>query len=115
MERTHPDTPKQLKGASSELLAAVDLMARGFEVYRNVADHGTLDLIAYGLDGSILKIEVTTGYNNPQTDHIYKPPHKANSHRRDILAVMTPTGIIYLDKSGKPIEPRGRPDLDTPP
>ncbi len=37
---------KKHKGAASELIATVWLLKKGYEVFRNVSSHGTVDIIA---------------------------------------------------------------------
>jgi len=48
----------------SEMAAAIDLMKRGYEVFRALSPHCSCDLIALGPDGA-LRIEVRTGYRSP--------------------------------------------------
>lgn len=45
------------RGAHNELLAAVWLLSRGYEVFRNVSAHGPVDLIAMR-NGEVFKIDV---------------------------------------------------------
>lgn len=49
------------KGAYAEQRAIVWLMERGYEVFTNVSQHGSVDLIARSA-GTIILIDVTTGH-----------------------------------------------------
>ena len=52
------------KGAAGELRVAVDLLARGYQVFRNMTPHG-VDLVAYDLgQNQLFKVEVRT--------HVYR-------------------------------------------
>ena len=46
------------KGAYCELLASAWLLNQGYEVYRNVSQHGAADLVAIAPDEVVLKIDV---------------------------------------------------------
>lgn len=50
-------------GAISELAASVDLMKKGFEVYRALSPASSCDILALK-DGKIYDFEVRTGYRN---------------------------------------------------
>lgn len=58
---TQPSGPisKAKRGAISEMLVAIDLLARGWEVYRNLDQFGGCDL-ACSLNGRLVRIEVKT-------------------------------------------------------
>lgn len=47
------------KGAHSELAACVWLLEQGFEVFRNVSQHGTTDMVAIKYD-CIIRVDVKT-------------------------------------------------------
>lgn len=44
--RAHVVKQKKLRGGYSEIVACAWLLENGYEVFRNVADHGAIDLIA---------------------------------------------------------------------
>jgi len=50
------------QGASSELRVVIDLISKGYMVFRNVCPTGSIDLIAVerGKNGSVLRVEVKT-------------------------------------------------------
>jgi predicted AAA+ superfamily ATPase len=58
-------------GALSELRVAIELMSHGFEVYRNMCAFGSVDIIAYRKDDTIIAIEVTSGFVNNVTEKRY--------------------------------------------
>jgi Holliday junction resolvase-like predicted endonuclease len=58
-------TPRKHAGAKNELLACTYLLEHGFEVFRNVSQHGTADLVAVKA-GEILLIDVKARQVNRQ-------------------------------------------------
>ncbi len=48
----------------SELLVSVDLMKKGYSVFRSISPACFCDLIAIK-EGEIMKVEVRTGYTSP--------------------------------------------------
>jgi hypothetical protein len=56
--------PTGTVGAMAELLAATDLLMKGFEVFRAVSPSASCDL-AILKEGKLLKVEVRTGYKRP--------------------------------------------------
>lgn len=52
MDRKH-------KGAHSELIACAFLLAAGYEVFRNVSQHGSADVVAFK-DGEMFKFDIKT-------------------------------------------------------
>jgi len=76
---------KKHKGASSELRASAWLLDQGYEVYRNVSQHGLADIVAVNYEtGEVAYIDVKTctvgvnrGLNNLKlTDEQKKKPIK---------------------------------------
>lgn len=66
---------KKHKGARSELRAAAWLLTRGYEVFRNVSQHGPVDLVALDLKADVMmKIDVKT---LPPSENIDKLKRKA--------------------------------------
>jgi hypothetical protein len=51
-------------GARSEMIACIWLLNQGFEVFRNVSQHGLVDVIAVK-GPTILKLDVKTAANGP--------------------------------------------------
>ncbi len=49
------------KGACNELIATIWLLKQGYDVFRNVSQHGAIDIIAIR-DGKVLYIDVTVAY-----------------------------------------------------
>ena len=78
------------RGAHSELRVAVDLMAQGFEVFRNLSPNGTHDIIALR-GGKYFGIEVRTG-TRMTTGMVSFPTHNI---RAPYIAVVLPDEIIY--------------------
>jgi len=52
-----PRTPKKHKGARSEFLAIAWLLGEGYEVFRNVSQHGAADLVIIK-DGTTMLVDV---------------------------------------------------------
>jgi hypothetical protein len=55
-----PTLPLKHRGAATELEAAVWLLNQGYEVFRNVSQHGPIDLIAIRADEKPLLLDVKT-------------------------------------------------------
>lgn len=105
-------TPDSLKGSSAELLVACDLMKRGYWAFRNVAEHGPIDLLAVGVDKSLLKVEVTTA----RASNTARKAKAFNKHILtrgywDVMAIVTHDGIYYMNRDFEDIEPCGKPKL----
>jgi hypothetical protein len=64
--RNNNEIHQKHRGAYSELVAATWLLARGYEVFRNVSSHGPVDLIAMR-DGEMFKIDVKTCERFPKS------------------------------------------------
>jgi hypothetical protein len=79
--------PSGTIGAAHELLVSADLLAKGYDVYRAVSGSCPCDL-AIVKDGKLLRVEVTTGYE--QIDKTIKPPSAKlrTKDRWDILAIV---------------------------
>jgi len=82
-------------GAISELTVCVDLMRKGYSVFRAVAPHCLFDIVAYK-ENKILKVEVKTGYLSIN-GKVSNPQHPHQDH--DILAVVIreENRIVYYD------------------
>ena len=85
------------KGAHSELAACVWLLEQGFEVFRNVSQHGTTDIVAIKYD-CIWRIDVKTAQahtrQNGEVVHYcaYKPAKGVR-----ILAALTNGEFVWAD------------------
>jgi len=78
-------------GAIGELKIGIDLLSKGWEVYRALSPSSSCDLIA--LKGEItIKIEVRTGQVGQKNQIIYPK----NNIRAGYVAVVVPNKIIYI-------------------
>ncbi len=83
---------KSVVGALSEYRVVVDLLARGYEVYRAVHFHAPVDIIAAKPGGAYVRIEVKTAHT--RGEKVYHPP--AKDGRSDVVAAVTMDQIIYI-------------------
>lgn len=72
-------------GALAELACSVDLMEKGYAVFRALSPACICDLIAFK-DGKFLRVEVRTGYKG-EADKISFPMTPKDKGRQDIFAV----------------------------
>lgn len=80
-------------GAASELLVCVDLMNRGYEVFRALCPHASVDLLAMK-DGAVYKVQVKTGKLTNRSRLLISLRHDIG--RYDLLAVVVRDhGIFY--------------------
>jgi len=79
-------------GAINELRASVDLLRRGYSVFRALSPSCPCDLVLLK-DGDVFRVEVTTGHNS-SNGRLYYP--KKDPQLYDILAVVTSDSIIYF-------------------
>jgi hypothetical protein len=94
----YESAPTNFKGTLSELIVAADLMKKGYHVFRNLAPHG-LDLIAYGQNKEMLRIEVTTGRYYPDGNILFER-HEKSSFNWDYVGVGMPDGAVFYTKDG---------------
>jgi hypothetical protein len=81
-------------GAISELIVCVDLLAKGYEVFRAVSPACSCDL-AILKDKQLLRVEVKTGYKNVVSGKLLYPKNNLQPH--DILAiVVNANNITYF-------------------
>lgn len=64
------------KGAFSEHIAVAWLLEQGFEVFRNVSQHGEVDLLALDSEGNVSKVDVKTYSVNKNGYERYHPNSK---------------------------------------
>lgn len=79
------------RGAVSELRVAVDLLERGYEVFRALSPSCSCCDIAILKDGKLLRVECRTGSYLKSGKHY----HTTQNIRADVLAVILPDKIIY--------------------
>lgn len=78
--------PNGTVGAVSELIVSVDLMRKGYHVFRALSAHCPCDLIAMDA-GRVIRIEVRTGIVNP-TGSISYPRSGLSKHAYDVMAIV---------------------------
>ena len=88
----NPDISRGTRGAVGELSVTVDLLRRNYEVFRNVSQHGSCDLIAMK-GGKVLRVEVKSTCINTETGKVYIP--KLDGSKFDLLAVYSAAGVLY--------------------
>ena len=81
------------RGALSELLACADLMRRGFHVFRAVSPSCPCDLVVWGQNGTVLRIEVKSAGRNPSTGTILAATSKRNEF--DVICYVLEGEVIY--------------------
>lgn len=88
------------KGSQSELIAAAWLLARGYEVFRNVSDHGEIDIVGVK-DGSVFYFDVKS------CDGKQKFRLKLSQVRHGIkILYVFDNGECEIDWAGPPVDPR---------
>lgn len=92
-------------GALSELVAAVDLMKRGYAVFRALSPDCSCDL-AIVKDKELWRVEVKTGYRYPNGKIYYPVSSKKQSlELYDVLAVVINAASEVLYKGLPGVEP----------
>lgn len=82
-------------GAISELTVCVDLLRRGYDVFRAVDPSCPCDLVALG-HGHVLRIEVKTGRRS-RGGEVYCSRNQAQRDRHDVLAIVTSDGVVRYE------------------
>ncbi|MHC4952094.1 MAG: PDDEXK-like family protein, partial [Planctomycetota bacterium] len=82
-------------GAASELVVSLDLMLKGYDVFRALSPMCSCDLIAFA-NGDIYRVEVRTAHRNLFTKKIASARRSGEEEKHDIYAQ-----VIY-DEHGKP-------------
>jgi len=82
--------PCATTGAISELIVSVNLLQKGYEVYRALSPACSCDLAIFR-KGTLLQIEVRTGYRNKLNGKI----ETKRRHTADILAIVVNGDVIY--------------------
>ena len=105
LKSAYQNLPTGTVGAISELRASVDLMARGFDVFRALSPTCPADLICLK-DGQAITVEVRTAYWNRTHTKVVC----GRTTTADLLALVIGDEIVY-----EPMEPEakleGRPRL----
>jgi hypothetical protein len=70
-----------VRGARNEIICVLDLLRQGFTVYRNIAPHGHVDVLAIKR-GRVVKVQVKAEVG------------RHGLRRNDVLAVVTPDGLL---------------------
>ena len=83
---------KSTVGAISELRVAVDLLRRGYSVFRSMSPACPCDLIILK-NQHVLRVEVKTAFLSPRGGTMYAHPRKHEEY--DILVQVLPDSIIY--------------------
>jgi hypothetical protein len=78
-------------GAINELRVSVDLLCKGYAVFRALSPHCPCDLVLL-LDHRVFRVEVTTGHRTSNGKLMI--PRK-DATRYDVLAVVFPDSIVY--------------------
>lgn len=82
-------------GAMHELVVCVDLLRRGYEIFRAVSPSCSCDLVAL-CNGKSVRIEVRTGYANKSGGFTWTNQGR-DVHKYDVVAVVLHAGgIKYL-------------------
>ena len=91
-DKFYPPMDAQFRGIMSELLAAADLIRKGFQVFKAVTNN-SCDLVI--MKNSLLhRVEVTSGNIFKNDGKIHYP--KKDKTKFDVLAIVMPSGkIIY--------------------
>lgn len=89
-ESAYPGVPTGTVGAIAELRVSVDLLAKGFEVFRAISPSCSCDLAALK-DGRLLRIEVRTAYRSKNGGIISNRSRFSADH----FAFVLPDEIVY--------------------
>jgi hypothetical protein len=87
-----PGLPPTTVGAINEFRVAIDLLGKGYEVFRALSPACSCDL-AILRDSRFLRLEVKTAYRNPRSGHVSYPRRWLK--RADHVAAVLPTEITY--------------------
>lgn len=88
------------KGSLAELLACAWLLKQGYEVFRNVSQHGVADIIAWRPEGSPILVEVRKTVLRPAVDGTSCSAAVARTIRHPdlrFLYIITETGECSFD------------------
>jgi len=88
------NVPSSVVGAIAEYRVCIDLLLKGFDVFKNISLQGRCDLVIVK-ERSIFAVEVTTGVYS--LNGKLSNPKKYVEKRWDILAIVTSKGEIFYD------------------
>jgi hypothetical protein len=91
-----PKLPTGTTGALSEMAAAMDLMMRGYEVFRALSPTCSCDLIAAKPGASALRIEVRTGQISHITGRTSFPRNGKGKDKRDESVLDHYAVVVYI-------------------
>lgn len=83
-------------GALHEMVVAVDLMRRGWHVFRALSPSCPCDLVAFTPDGAPVRIEVRTSHRNSMGG-ILRTRTPKDAGRQDMFADVMHDGVIHYD------------------
>lgn len=86
------------RGAHSELAACVWLLEQGYEVFRNISQHGSTDIVAIKYD-CVVRIDVKTAHANTLKNGtvVHYCAHKPPKGVR-ILAALSNGEFVWADQ-----------------
>jgi hypothetical protein len=88
--RTDPSST----GAISELRVAVDLLSKGYEVFRALSPSASCDLLALR-NGKVLRVESRTSVYRRDGTRSAKKPLAKDAGRQDVFAWVLPDRVQY--------------------
>ena|SRR3990167_3411291 len=95
MSSNFPGIATGTVGAIGELVASVDLMSRGYDVFRALSQSCSCDLLALK-DGNLLRIEVRTGYRGASGKLQYSKSDNDSGRSDHFAIVLGGKEVIYL-------------------
>jgi len=88
---TYPDLTTGTTGTIGELRVVIDLLEKGYDVFRAASTNCWTDLVVAVSEG-FKSVEVKTGHRTPSGKLQYPKPKE----KSDVIAVVLPTEIVYL-------------------
>lgn len=85
----YPNVPRPAAGTLHELAVSMDLIERGYAVYRALAPHAPCDLLVWQPDSRPCRIEVTTGCLRANGAVTF-PKGEGDADKSDLIAVVIP-------------------------
>jgi len=92
IKSSYPGISTGTVGAIGELRVSMDLLIKGFEVFRAVSPSCSCDL-AILRNGILLRVEVRTGYEIPKTGKMVF--NQVKNNKADVLAIVLRDRIVY--------------------
>lgn len=92
---TGPVVTKGTKGAMSEYLAAVEMLRRGWYVFRSMSPSCPWDMVVALPDGRLFKIEVKSAVIERGT--LYRGPLGPHNKGYDAVCYVTDDGIVVFE------------------